>query len=224
MKPIAEAFAELVSERLKALGTNAFSIETQFDLPEDSVRNVLRSTKKDGPSLSKAKEICDALDLEIYVGHRRETGPVEHTIINGEDFAAIPRLSVRLSAGAGANNEDESVIETLAFRREWLNQLGVNPSECVIVSIFGDSMEPGLHDGDLALIDQGKKVPRPGCIYALTDFDGSTRVKRIDLLPETGLILRSDNPQYPVEPRLNHDAERVEVIGQVVWSGHTHKE
>ncbi|SOC19652.1 peptidase S24-like protein [Rhodobacter maris] len=81
-------------------------------------------------------------------------------------------------------------------------------------------MTPGLHDGDLALIDQRRNTVRSGQVYALTDIDGSTRVKRVDVLP-TGLILRSDAPSYPTEFRPCDDANRVNIIGQVVWSGHT---
>lgn len=150
--------------------------------------------------------------------------PTYSVALNGEDFAAILRRNVQLSAGSGAENADPALIATLAFRREWLNRLGVNPSDAVIVSVRGDSMEPGLHDGDLALIDQARKALRTGRIYALTDIDGATRVKRIEILQGQGFLLRSDNLAYPVEARLNDDSNRINIIGQVVWSGHTHKE
>lgn len=220
MKDWENAFADVITQRLKALNTNAFAVETRAGLPPDAIRNVIRSRKKDGPSLSRAKEICDALGLEFYFGPPRATGPVETVILGNEDFTAVPRYDARLSAGPGADNGDAQVVEKLAFRRDWLARIGVAPSAAVLVPVSGDSMAPTLHDGDLALIDTNRKAVRTGQVYALTDLDGSTRVKRLDRLP-TGLILRSDAPTHPAEFRPIPDAARVAIIGQVVWSGHT---
>jgi phage repressor protein C with HTH and peptisase S24 domain len=61
---------------------------------------------------------------------------------------------------------------------------------------------------------------RPGNVYALTDKDGSTRVKRVDIVPNEGYILRSDAPDFPAELRVGLDAKAVRIEGQVVWSGH----
>ena len=220
MKDSENAFADVITQRLKALNTNAFAVETRAGLPPDAIRNVIRSRKKDGPSLSRAKEICDALGLEFYFGPPRATGPVETVILGNEDFTAVPRYDAPLSAGPGADNGDAQVVEKLAFRRDWLARIGVAPSAAVLVPVSGDSMAPTLHDGDLALIDTNRKAVRTGQVYALTDLDGSTRVKRLDRLP-TGLILRSDAPTHPAEFRPIPDAARVAIIGQVVWSGHT---
>lgn len=220
MEDLGKQFGDIVAQRLKALDTNAFAVEKAFGLPADAIRNVIRSEKRSGPTLSRVQEICEALDLDIYIGPRRSTGPVETVVLGNEDFAPIPRLDARMSAGPGAENGDVHVIEKLAFRRDWLDRMGVDPTQAVLVQVSGDSMTPGLHDGDLALIDRRRNKVRNGNVYALTDTDGSTRVKRIDLLPN-GLILRSDAPSYPTEFRPCDDANRLQIIGQVVWSGHS---
>lgn len=185
----------------------------------------MRSSRSDEKrySYQALERLADVLELECYFGPRRETGPVEHTVINGTDYAAIPRLDARLSAGTGSLNGDAEVIETLAFRRDWLEKMNIAPSKAVLVNVTGNSMQPGLHDGDLALVDTTRRVVLSGQIYALTDSDGSTRVKRVDLLPGQGFILRSDNPEHSAEPRLGGDANRVTIHGQVVWSGHIWK-
>ena len=212
--------AELIRERLAALSTNTFAAERDYGLAPDALRSVLRGSKKTGTGINRAQQICEALGLEFYIGPPRSTGPVETVVLGNEDFAPIPRLDARVSAGPGAENGDVQVIEKLAFRRDWLDRMGVDPAQAVLVQVSGDSMTPGLHDGDLALIDRRRNKVRNGHVYALTDTDGSTRVKRIDLLPN-GLILRSDAPSYPAEFRPCDDANRLRIIGQVVWSGHT---
>ena len=165
------------------------------------------------------RRLAEVLDLELYFGPRREVGPIEQVTLDGADFAAIPLLDVQLSAGHGAENGDSQALEMLAFPRPWLQQLGVLPSQARLVSVTGDSMLPTLRDGDIVMIDQGRTTVQHGAIYALTDLDGSTRVKHIDLVPKQGLILRSANPTYPAEPRLTDKANGIKIIGQVVWSG-----
>ena len=182
----------------------------------------MKASKADGKrySVETLQKLAEVLDLEFYFGPPRSTGPVETVVLGNEDFAPIPRLDARVSAGPGSDNGDVLVIEKLAFRRDWLDRMGVDPAQAVLVQVSGDSMTPGLHDGDLALIDRRRNKVRNGNVYALTDTDGSTRVKRIDVLPN-GLILRSDAPLYPTEFRPCDDANRLHIIGQVVWSGHS---
>jgi phage repressor protein C with HTH and peptisase S24 domain len=171
-------------------------------------------------NLPALQKLADVLGLEFYFGPPRQTGPVETVVLNNEAWAAVPRLDVRLSAGPGAVNEDAPEIDKLAFRRDWLDRMGLRPDRAVLVRVRGDSMEPDLHDGDLALVDTARTLPRPRGVYALTDIGGETLVKHVDALPGQGLILRSVNPDWPAIPRLGEDAARVVIHGQVVWSGH----
>lgn len=209
-----------VKAQLEALKTNAFAVETAAGLPEDAIRSILRGEKKSGTALNKAKAVCEALGLELYIGPKRATVPAEVIVLDSDDYVPVPRLDVRLSAGPGALNHDPAEVERLAFRLDWLNRLGVRPADAVLVGISGDSMSPGLRDGDIALVDRGRHTVRPGNVYALTDKDGSTRVKRVDIVPNEGYILRSDAPDFPAELRVGLDAKAVRIEGQVVWSGH----
>ncbi len=158
--------------------------------------------------------------MELYVGPHRELGPVEQLLIDGADFAPVHRLNVNLSAGSGAENGDFGVVETLAFRRDWLRKIGVSPAAAVLVKVLGESMQPSLQDGDLALVDTTQRMPRSGDVYAVTDIDAQTLVKRVDSLGSEGLLLRSDNPDFAPLIRLGDDASRVVIHGRVMWSGH----
>ena len=137
-----------------------------------------------------------------------------------EDFALVLRYDAELAAGHGFENGDDTVNDALAFRREWLYRLGVSPSNACLVKVRGESMQPTLHDGDLVLIDQSKTKIRSGRIYAFND-GGHSKVKRLDCLEDHTLIIRSDNPQFPLDTRKGEDANALKVIGEVVWSGHT---
>jgi len=141
-------------------------------------------------------------------------------------FAPVPVLDAAVAAGGGAENADEPVIAHLAFRRDWLNRIGVSPGHAIIARAKGRSMEPTIHDGDMVLIDRGANtVParsrdpadtRPARIYALRD-DGGARVKRLELAARGLLALMSDNTDFPPEFR---PVSEVQILGRVVWWGH----
>ncbi|MGV8987607.1 MAG: S24 family peptidase [Cypionkella sp.] len=223
-------FAEMIRQRLKALNTNAFAVEQSAGLPPDAIRNVIRSKKKDGPTLARAKEICDALGLTFDVGTARVPMQIAHVTIDGADFASIPLHEAYLSAGPGSSNGDEvAIIDHLVFRQEWLRKIGVKPAEAAMARISGDSMAPGIQNGDLVMIDRSRcevplrkpsRKPHQLPIFAFMQ-DQEARVKRLErLAKERILILYSDNKELAPEVLAESDAHTINILGQVVWSGH----
>lgn len=195
----------------------------------------MRSARSDDKrySYQALERLAEVLGLECYFGPPRDTGPVETVILDGAEFAHVPLHQAALSAGAGAENGHESVIEHLAFRRDWLTRIGVSPSNAVLARAQGDSMSPCIHNEDLLLIDRSKndapvrpRTPadrRPSPIYAILQ-DGQARVKRIER-PEQGLImLLSDNPAYAPEVLSGPKIETLDIIGKVMWWGHTNRD
>lgn len=214
-----ETFAEVVAERLKSLQTNAYAIEKKAGLPLDAVRNVIRSSKKSGPSLSRAAEICAALDLELYIGPKRDA-PELVTSIASEDFTAITVHTAEASAGSGLLNPEEDRIGTLAFKRTWLTQIGLNPAKASILRVKGDSMEPTINDGAIVLVDEQKTKPESNHIYAFIE-DGELRVKRLEVIEGKVLTISSDNKVYQPEVRINSDMNKLRILGRVVWTGYS---
>lgn len=222
MRQDESAFAELVAERLKELDTTAFAIEKAHGLPPDAVRNILRGAKKSGTPLNRAREICDALGLELYFGPSRapDVPPPPPIEVDGEDFATVKRVAAEASAGPGAANGEVEVVGSLAFRRDWLRERGVKPERALLVTVTGDSMAPRIEKGDLVLLDLDRTQVANGEPHVFVDIDGDTRLKRLHRLGRNTLAIMSDNPAYPPELRHGVDAERVKVLGRVVWSGH----
>lgn len=169
---------------------------------------------------SALEKLADVLDLELYFGPRRDPNPVIATEIDGDDFTAIPRYDAAFAAGVGIENIDNQAVGAVAFRRDWLDREGINAGSSIVVSVRGDSMVPTLSDGDLVLVDQSRTVPRGRRIYALIGADGEARIKRVERLPDA-LLLQSDNDQFSTELIPAQDADRVTILGEVVWWGHT---
>ena len=70
-----ESFRTIVEQQLTRRGTSAIRAALGAGLTRDAIRSVLRGRS---PSVDRAAEICDALDLEFYIGPPRSgTGSPE---------------------------------------------------------------------------------------------------------------------------------------------------
>ncbi|WP_375380891.1 helix-turn-helix transcriptional regulator [uncultured Sphingomonas sp.] len=141
---------------------------------------------------------------------------VEEAVLGGPKPAAslplvsVPRLDARVSAGPGALNDDDRIVDAIDFPPQMLRSIGVRGA-VALVEATGDSMAPGIADGDLLLVDQGdRRVTATGRVFVIR-IDGATLVKRV-ARRGGAIMVTSDNPSAsPVA------ADAVEVIGRVVW-------
>ena len=86
-----------------------------------------------------------------------------------------------------------------------------------MIRVRGDSMEPTLQSGDLALVDHGRNYVDPqGGIYAIA-IDHTIMIKRLQVLhPSKTIRVISDNGRYePIET----DLDRLRINGKVIWFG-----
>ena len=133
------------------------------------------------------------------------------------DLLCIPLVAASLSAGVGSLQTDGEVLDYFAFRSEWLCRKG-NPDKMILMKVYGDSMEPEIRHGDMALIDRSKQQIFPHTIYAV-GVNEEIYIKQIETLPGHRMLLRSLNKRYdPIEVDLRGDmAESVRIIGKVIW-------
>lgn len=131
------------------------------------------------------------------------------------DFKYIPKVAARLSAGTGSFDCDENVTDYLSFQTSWLSKKGASNS-MVAMEVFGQSMEPVIREGDTVLIDQSQKQILAGAIYAV-GVDDTILVKRLEKHPNK-LVLCSDNKDYAPIYLEREDADKIRVIGKVIWS------
>ena len=178
------------------------------------------------PNAAYALALADALgvSLEWLVGGR---GEMTSSSVGAEqlvapamsaDFALIPRLSVEASAGAGAINHAEEIVQLLAFRTEWLHRLGVSPATARALSVRGDSMAPTLQHGDLVLVDTAVERVEDAGIYVV-GIDDRVLVKRILRKFDGSLALISENPVYSPEEIPAGATDKLRVLGRVRWYG-----
>ena len=135
--------------------------------------------------------------------------------VGKEEFVALGRYDVRLSAGPGSLVEDHP--QPLGFylvEMGWLRAITqAAPTWLDVLRVGGDSMKGTLEDGDWVLVDRSqKRISREG-IFALRVRD-DVWVKRLTInLKDQNIIIISDNPVIPPQPVEEDD---LAVIGRVI--------
>ncbi|MCP3733907.1 LexA family transcriptional regulator [Sphingomonas sp. RP10(2022)] len=129
----------------------------------------------------------------------------------GRRAFTVPRLDVAASAGPGAFVDGEIVLGAEALDPALAARLGLREGMAAIVRVRGDSMQPGLVDGDLIVVDRARRTPDArGAVFVIR-IDEAVMVKRVRR-GRDGLIAASDNPAAAPVPD-----GAIEVIGRVVW-------
>ncbi len=133
------------------------------------------------------------------------------------EYAIVPRFDVRASAGKGNQVEGEELKGYLALEENFLRQvLNRRSQDMVSIEATGDSMEPGIHDGDLLVVDTSVQDVQNSRVYVL-DVNGELLVKRLSLRLDGAVIVRSDNAKYEAETVLPSDRNTLRIIGQVIY-------
>ncbi len=91
---------------------------------------------------------------------------------------------------------------------------GLVASQCKVIDVKGESMEPTLVDGCSILINRNRRTRRVGRIYVVRTDDGL-------IVSRAGnWQLVSDHPNKQDWPTLRWPAD-AEVIGEVKWAART---
>lgn len=208
-------FQERLNEVIAALG----GVEEAAERVRVS-RNTLWKWRKGQakPPLFNIAEMC------ALSGHSLDwlVGFLPGALQAGADteMVLLPRYEVRAGAGPGLVPVGEGIVETFAFRLDWLSRLGLGQRSAGLVSAQGDSMSPTIPDQALMLVDLSETEIHTGHIYIFVRA-GELQVKRAQRVAE-GVELISDNPAYRRElvTQADIDAAGFHVAGRVVWVAH----
>jgi phage repressor protein C with HTH and peptisase S24 domain len=132
----------------------------------------------------------------------------------GDLYALVPLAEARLSAGGGAFVPSEKASKFLAFRRDWLGAYATSPSQAILMSVQGESMSPTIMDGDLVMMDVGRRLVHDGGIYAIGLGDAIS-IKRLELLVGGRVRVISDNRQE--YPPYEVDQAELRILGRIIW-------
>jgi len=138
--------------------------------------------------------------------------------LNPAQFLVLPTRSEAAAAGSG-NPPAKGPTEFIGFRHDWLRMtFGREPGDLSLEVAVGESMEPGIRNGDLLLVDTTDQSFRNFGIYVI-EVRGERLVKRVQRKFDGSLILISDNGLYQAESIPAELATEVQVVGRVIWRG-----
>lgn len=134
--------------------------------------------------------------------------------LEDEELVYVPKASARLCAGAGSFEVEARALAEYPMPYRRLAALG-SPKAMIFMDVVGDSMEPGIRNGDTVLVDQSRTAAADNAVYAV-GVEDAIYLKRI-VADAQGLILRSDNEDYADICLYGDELHSFRVIGKVVW-------
>jgi len=134
------------------------------------------------------------------------------------NMAKIPIIDVRASAGTGVLNYMEDIKNYIEIPLLMLPH-NTGSKNLSIVEVYGDSMEPTLHNGEPVFIDTGAINIVSGEIYLIRAF-GELRLKRLERKMNGNIIIFSDNPAFTSEELTLEQLEfsEIAIIGKMLAS------
>lgn len=134
------------------------------------------------------------------------------------EYVLVPRLAVKASAGNGRLVwEVDEKGQRQAFRKAWLERLGMRPENAATIIADGSSMGPRIEDGDSLVVNYKEHTITSGKVYVFT-FAYELFIKRLYRRGEAVRVV-SDNADKSRYPDWEIPAERLDdltVIARVV--------
>ena len=123
---------------------------------------------------------------------------------------------VQLAVVSGVPLDEAARVGCLAVHRAWLERHRLDATQCAIVRMRGESMEPTLNDGSTILINRAQRRRRSGRLYAVRTDDGLV-VSRVRKDAGGDWLLAGDHPDREPRPW----PASAEILGQVRWATRT---
>lgn len=214
-----------IGETIKRFRTQRGLSQTELADPLGiAYTNVSRlETGRHGLTLENIVKLSDIIKTPLSEIFALAEGRHHNEPVSEENYALVKRLSLNAECGPGSFPDDVQVVDTLAFRRDWLRRKGLQSDKLEIYEARGGSMEPYIKEGDVVMVDSAAVDPHTNEVWAIWQKDFGVRLKRLIFRENGDLIIRSDNPDkslYPDEivPGPQIEAE-VSTLGKVVWRG-----
>lgn len=135
------SFVEIVRERIEELGISPTTLALQAGLKRDAIRSVMRGFS---PSVDRVPAICDALDLEFYIGPVRSVPALgeadDPPVLGGRGRLRDERSRSRSAAGKISTLPEPDIAllsDCLEFLLAWPPRRTFKPKEqAAIVSLL----------------------------------------------------------------------------------------
>jgi phage repressor protein C with HTH and peptisase S24 domain len=218
--PVAADHTSEVFERLAALGLTQNDLATAIGLEPVKLSKV-----KSGVRQFRGNELVHALqwlgaretDRERGIAPVRPDLPVARVSDAEEGAVAIKRVDLSYAMGDGTDLADYPEEEDVFYDAGFLRRITRAPAHRLFVARGdGDSMFPTLINDDEVVIDTTQRVLNMQDRIWACAFRGAGMIKRLRIVGEQLVEIRSDNTTVPPQ---TVSAEDLHIVGRVIWVG-----
>lgn len=206
-----EGFARRLADAIFPEKPTAFA--ARAGVSSGLISKYLRAGGTSGHRLDIVAKIADAAGVSLdWLVFGRGDGESAGEVVR------VPRYDATLAAGAGSWNEGKRRLDDIPFTPAFFQKrLGrTSGGGFAVLEASGDSMEPGISNGDLLLVDESDVRLSDG-VFAFV-LDEEARVKRFRKRVD-GVTIISDNAAYPPEELASDALDRIKIIGRIRWVG-----
>lgn len=213
---------ERFADRLRALLEDRR--ETQTDLaraigaPKQTVGTWLKTNRP--PKSETLAKLAEHFSVSpAWLQYGSAPGSAGDSLVMDDGTVAIPRYDVAASCGAGEPaGYAPALISLVRVTPEWLRDYapGASRRSLALMPVRGDSMQPTLSDGDVAVVDCSQTSIRGDALYAL-QYEDSLYIKRVQVMLGRLLVI-SDNPAFRTMEVVGDERSKVRVLGRVCAS------
>lgn len=164
------------------------------------------------PSYEMLEAMADVFNVPIGFLISEEDRSKAMTKQVGANYIAVDAIisipivgTIRCGPGGLAYQDIEAYVPAANVK---------HPSECFYLRVVGDSMEPSITEGDLALIRKQDDV-ESGELAAVVINGEEGTLKRV-IKKDGALILQAFNPAYPPRVFTGTDINTVRIAGKVI--------
>ena len=161
--------------------------------------------RKDNPSAENLLAIAEALGVSTYDLMGEDVPPLPPNAYPVDDQVAVPILG---AIRCGPDGLSEQEVEGYGLADV------ANPTEHFLLRVVGDSMEPDITPGMLALIHRQEDVEN-GEIAAV-GIDGEEGTLKMVRKQDGAVILQAFNPRYAPRVFAGRDIARLTIFGKLV--------
>lgn len=190
-------FAQQIKQLRKQAGMSQAELATVLRVTQQAVGKwETGRSSPDHETLSRLSEYFN-VSIDFLLGNLTLSGTVD-------DFP-IPIIGT-VKAGFGA----------LAFEEDYGTEYArvKNPENYFFLIVRGDSMEPRIHDGDLALVRRQKSLEN-GELGVVVYGDGEGTLKKF-IRKGNAVILQPFNTSYQPQILIDDDLNSLHIVGKVV--------
>ena len=183
------------------------------------IANALEVTRQYAHQIrDKAVSVDQLQRLEKYFGV--ELADAKRAVEkNEDDCVTLERIHINPSCGLGTYVCGRAEITPVRLGISLITDVlkGSSPKNLKIFYASGDSMSPTIEDGDLLLVDVGKKDFRNGGIFLLT-INNEWFIKRLRLKITGELEIISENEAKYGAPEIVRENDNIEIVikGRVI--------